>query len=114
MTDYTLVAAEAAGNTSPDAVAKSWEIQHQMAQDFADVMEHYDLLICSTTSIATLRVGQDMLANDFEIEGRGVDPEYGWILAHHFNMLHNCPVMSVPSGRQANRVPTGIQLGGAV
>lgn len=113
MTDYALAAAEAAGRISPDAVAKSWEMQHQMAQDFADVMEHYDLLICPTTSIAALPVGQDMLANDFEIEGRVVDPEYGWILAHHFNMLHNCPVMSVPSGRSVSGVPTGIQLVGA-
>jgi amidase len=27
-------------------------------------------------------------------------------------MLHNCPVMSVPSGRDATGVPTGIQIVG--
>jgi amidase len=27
-------------------------------------------------------------------------------------MLHNCPVMSVPSGRDTHGVPTGIQIVG--
>jgi amidase len=27
-------------------------------------------------------------------------------------MLHNCPVISVPSGHAATRVPTGIQIVG--
>jgi amidase len=60
-----------------------------------------------------LLADQDMLDQNFMIDGRKTDPEYGWILTHHFNMLHNCPVMSVPSGRSASGVPTGIQLVGS-
>ena len=41
-----------------------------------------------------------------------MDAEFGWILTHQFNMLHNCPVMSVPSGFAATGVPTGIQIVG--
>jgi amidase len=33
-------------------------------------------------------------------------------MTHQFNMLHNCPVMSVPSGFAASGVPTGIQIVG--
>ena len=29
-----------------------------------------------------------------------------------FNMMSRCPVLSVPSGRAANGVPTGIQIVG--
>ena len=44
--------------------------------------------------------------------GKKVDPEYGWVMTHQFNMLHNCPVLSVPSGHAATGVPTGIQIVG--
>ena len=33
-------------------------------------------------------------------------------MTYPFNMLSRCPVMSVPSGRVANGVPTGIQIVG--
>ena len=41
-----------------------------------------------------------------------VDAEYGWVLTHQFNMLHNCPVMAVPSGKATIGIPTGIQIVG--
>jgi amidase len=112
MTDYAVAAARAASRLSPDDVARSWETQNAMYQDFARVMETHDLFICPTNSLPALRADQDMADPDFTIDGRKADPEYGWILTHHFNMLHNCPVMSVPSGRAANGVPMGIQLVG--
>jgi amidase len=112
MTDYAVAAAQAASRLSPDDVARSWETQNAMYQDFATVMETHDLFICPTNSLPALRADQDMADPDFTIDGQKADPEYGWILTHHFNMLHNCPVMSVPSGRAANGVPMGIQLVG--
>ncbi|MGB3642909.1 MAG: amidase [Mesorhizobium sp.] len=112
MTDYAIAAAKAASRLSPDDVARSWETQNAMYQDFATVMETHDLFICPTNSLPALRADQDMADQNFTIDGQRADPEYGWILTHHFNMLHNCPVMSVPSGRAANGVPTGIQLVG--
>ena len=33
-------------------------------------------------------------------------------MTHQFNMLHNCPVLSVPSGHAATGVPTAIQIVG--
>ena len=33
-------------------------------------------------------------------------------MTHQFNMLHNCPVMALPSGIASNGVPTGIQIVG--
>ena len=47
-----------------------------------------------------------------EVNGVEVDPEWGWLLTYPFNMMSRCPVMSVPSGRASNGVPTGIQIVG--
>lgn len=112
LTDYALAAAKAASQLGPDDVARSWETQHAMHQVLARIMEDHDILVCPTTTVPAIAAEQDMLDQDFTVDGRKVDAEYGWILTHHFNMLHNCPVMSVPSGRSASGVPTGIQIVG--
>ena len=37
---------------------------------------------------------------------------YDWAMTYPFNMMSRCPVLSVPSGRASNGVPTGIQIVG--
>ena len=44
------------------------------------------------------------------MNGKKADAEYGWVMTHPFNMLHNCPVLAVPSGHAATGIPTGIQI----
>lgn len=112
MTNYAIAAAEAAAKMHPDDVAKSWEYQHEMYQGLGRIMDVYDIFVCPTLAIGALRADHDPLDTDFRVNGQVVDAEYGWVLTHHFNMLHNCPVMSVPSGRDRHGVPTGIQIVG--
>lgn len=112
LNDYTLAAARGVEATTLDDVSRSWEIQHDMYQSFGTLMERFDLFLCPTTAIPAVRADHDATAVDFEIDGVRVDPEYGWILTHHFNMLHHCPVIAVPSGVAKSGVPTGLQIVG--
>ena len=112
MTDYALAVAEGLRSTSMDDVAKSWDVQHEMYQSFGAIMEQYDVFVCPTNSLPALRADHDTSSKEFKVDDIAVDPEYGWVLTHHFNMLHNCPVMAVPSGFASNGVPTGIQIVG--
>lgn len=112
MTSYGLAAARAAGTLAPDDVAKSWDVQNAMYQDFGRIMEEHDVFICPTTAIPALPADEEVLDRELIVDGVAVDPEYGWILTHHFNMLFNCPVISVPSGRSQSGMPTGIQIVG--
>ena len=41
-----------------------------------------------------------------------VDPMIGWAMTYPFNVMSRCPMISVPSGRASNGVPTGIQIVG--
>ena len=36
----------------------------------------------------------------------------GWVMTTPFNTMSRCPVLTVPSGRAGNGVPTGIQIVG--
>lgn len=112
MTDYALATAEAARGLTLDDMARSWEVVHRMYQSFGPVMETHDIFICPTNAIPAIRADHDPFDADFHIDGTKVDAEFGWILTHQFNMLHNCPVMSVPSGFAGTGVPTGIQIVG--
>jgi Asp-tRNA(Asn)/Glu-tRNA(Gln) amidotransferase A subunit family amidase len=47
--------------------------------------------------------------DEFRIAGVPVDAEFEYSTTHQFNMLGNCPVMSVPSGFSGSGIPTGIQ-----
>ena len=112
MTDYALATADYAAKLTLDDMARSWAVVHGMYQSFGPVMETHDIFICPTNAIAALSADHDPFDKDFRIDGTRVDPEWGWILTHQFNMLHNCPVMAVPSGFADTGVPTGIQIVG--
>lgn len=112
LTSYAAAAADAAARLDPDDVARSWEVQHQMYQVIGRLFESYDILVCPTLAVGAVRADHDPLSASFEVDGQVVDAEYGWVLTHPFNMLHYCPVMSVPSGRDRNGIPTGIQIVG--
>ena len=112
MTSYALGAARAAEALEPDAIARSWDIQHRMQQTMGPILQEHDVFVCPTLSIGCAPAEHDATQPGFTVAGREVDGEYGWVLTHQFNMLHNCPVMSVPSGRDRHGVPTGLQIVG--
>ncbi len=113
MTDYALKMADAVDkNTGINDVHKAWERIHIMYQTLGPVLASHDVLICPTNNLAAVKADHDPWDQSFTINGKKADPEYGWIMTAQFNMLHNCPVLAVPSGHTAQGIPTGIQIVG--
>jgi amidase len=113
LTDYALRFAEAAErNTAIDDVHRPWERAHRMYETLGPVLARNDAFVCPTLAVPAVKADHDPCDPDFRIAGRRVDPEWGWCLTHQFNMLHNCPVLAIPSGRAPTGVPTGIQIVG--
>lgn len=113
MSDYALKAADAIdSSTRIDDVHKAWEQAHRMYQTLGPVLAGHDIFICPTLSVPAVHADHNPWDPDFRINGVKVDAEYGWVMTHQFNMLQNCPVIAVPSGRAANGVPTGLQIVG--
>lgn len=96
----------------PDGITMLIEVANRMNAAFGPILERHDIFICPTMTIPAVPAGHTMFAEDFEIDGQRVDAEFGYSTTHHFNILQNCPVMSVPSGFAANGIPTGIQIVG--
>ena len=111
MTDYALYAADfAQKHTGIDDVHKVPARAHQMYQTMGPMLAAHDVFICPNNSVPAVKADHDPTDQSFTVNGKKADPEYGWILSHHFNMLHNLPVLAVPSGHAKNGVPTGIQI----
>jgi amidase len=98
--------------SDPDNIRNFLVVAKRMQATFGPLMETRDVFICPTMTIPAVPVDHQMFADDFRINGKIVDAEFGYSTTHQFNILSNCPVLSVPSGFADNGVPTGIQIVG--
>ncbi len=88
------------------------EYTSKMYESLSKVFETHDLLITPTTAATGIAADFEWCTDDLVINGKKVDSLLGWTLTSPFNALSRCPVLSVPSGRATNGVPTGIQIVG--
>lgn len=113
MTDYALKMADAvAWNSTIDDVHKAWARAHAMYSTLGPVLAAHDVFVCPTNNYVAVKADHDPWDPHFTVNGKKADPEYGWVMTHQFNMLSNCPVLSVPSGSTRQGIPTGIQIVG--
>lgn len=96
-------------NTTSEEFFAAYEMQAEMARAFGPILEDSYAFICPTLSHHEIPADQNPW-DEVKINGKVVDPMYGWCMCHPFNMLGRCPVLSVPSGIGGNGLPTGIQI----
>lgn len=112
MTTYARQFAEKGSKSKALDFVKSLEIINDMYQTFGPMMEKYQAFICPTNALPAVAADFDHSRDELTIDGKIVNPMLGWAMTTPFNMLSRCPVISVPSGRAGNGVPTGIQIVG--
>ncbi len=75
------------------------------------LLEDYDALLAPTFGAQGLVAGDDYLSSTIPVG----DASYHWesvLMTVPFNVVGRVPVLSVPSGRSPNGVPTGVQIVG--
>jgi amidase len=112
LTGYARAFAEAAQHSSAGDMLAAMAQAGRMYETLGPILQKYRLLICPTLAVPAVAAEHDPTGAKLRIEGVEVDPALQWCLTYPFNMLSRCPVMSVPSGRASNGVPTGIQIVG--
>ena len=91
---------------------KSLGTVNAMYATLGPLLQKHDVLVCPTNALPAVVAEFDQSLDPLEINGRPVHPILGWMMTVPFNMLSRLPVLSVPSGRAATGVPTGIQIVG--
>jgi Asp-tRNA(Asn)/Glu-tRNA(Gln) amidotransferase A subunit family amidase len=112
MTIYARAFAERGIDSRASDFVKSLEMAGRMYETLGPILEKYNVLICPTMALPAVEAEFDQTKDQPIINGKPVNPFLGWGMTTPFNMLSRCPVLSVPSGRASNGIPTGIQIVG--
>ena len=87
------------------------EIEDQMYKDIGPILSQYDALIAPTTSVASVPADWNP-SQPLYINGKAAEGAFAPVLTPYFNALGRLPVINVPTGRDQNNVPTGMQIVG--
>ena len=112
MTTYARAFAEKGAKSKATDFVWSLQVATDMYNSFGPMMQKHDIFICPTTALPAVPADFDQSKDEVKINGKTVNPMLGWVMTTPFNTLSRCPVMTVPSGRAKNGVPTGIQIVG--
>ena len=114
MTTYALDFAKHGSKSTAADFLWSMDIATRMYATLGPILEKYDVLVCPTTALPAVRADFDPSLHDVKINGKKLNvwPTLDWCMTSPFNTMSRCPVLSVPSGRASNGVPTGIQIVG--
>jgi len=85
------------------------ELEAAIYAPLGQLLEDYDALICPTFAVPALPAEWD---HGDLAEGRTEGSWMDVMMTLPFNIASRCPVLSVPSGRAANGVPTGLSVVG--
>jgi len=112
MTTYARAFAEASLDSTAADFVGALEVVGKMYNTLGPILESHNVLICPTTALPAVRADFDQSTETLSINGKDVNPAFGWVLTAPFNAMSRCPVLSVPSGFAASGVPTGLQIVG--
>ena len=108
----TAFVADAVAEAQKTSYLEGLEIEAELYAELGALLEQYDVLVCPTAGIPALRAGDDYTETKVMINGVTLDSYFEALLTPGFNIASRCPVLSVPSGRAGNGVPTGVQIVG--
>jgi Asp-tRNA(Asn)/Glu-tRNA(Gln) amidotransferase A subunit family amidase len=100
LTAYTAQFGEESAGITMDDYVRGMTIETRIHAALADIHRRHRALVGPGFGVAMLRAGDDCL--DIDV--------YATLLTAVFNVCSRSPVLSVPSGRTAEGVPTGIQI----
>jgi Asp-tRNA(Asn)/Glu-tRNA(Gln) amidotransferase A subunit family amidase len=86
------------------------ELEGELWRPLGEIFEDADALLCPTMATEGFVAGESYL-DGIVIGGQRVKP-WQAEMTLPFNLFSRCPVISVPSGRSAHGVPTGVQVVG--
>ena len=112
LTSYAMDFALHGKNSTNEEFWNSYNIAGKMYWTIGQLLCKYHLLVCPTNNLTSVPADHNQSKFTVIVNGKQLNPELGWGMTLLFNMLSRCPVISIPSGRRRDNVPTGIQLVG--
>ncbi|MDC0163908.1 amidase, partial [Gammaproteobacteria bacterium] len=112
MTTYVREWAEQSKKSTASEFLHTLEVANEMYATLGPILQKYRVLLCPTNALPAVRADFDHSKDSIRINNKDVNPALGWVMTTPFNSLSRCPVLTVPTGRASNGVPTSIQIVG--
>jgi amidase len=113
MTTYARTFAREGQSSKAVDFVRTLDTANKMYATLGPLLEKYKLLVCPTLALPAVPADFDHSKDTVKVNGKTIsNPMLGWAMTTPFNTMSRCPVLSVPSGRAKNGVPTGIQIVG--
>jgi Asp-tRNA(Asn)/Glu-tRNA(Gln) amidotransferase A subunit family amidase len=109
LTSYARAFVEESNEIVKEDYYQGLELEAALYAPLGELLETYDALICPTFAVPALAAEWDH--GDIP-EGRADSSWMDVMMTVPFNIASRCPVLSVPSGRASNGVPTGLSVVG--
>ncbi|MBN9623175.1 MAG: hypothetical protein J0H06_09505 [Actinobacteria bacterium] len=88
----------------------SFAVRGEMYEKIGPLLDEYRVLLAPTLAVPSRLAEAKNDDPDLRINGRPVHAYLGWEMTYPYNLLHQLPAMSVPSGFAASGVPTGLHI----
>ncbi|MEO1840754.1 MAG: amidase family protein, partial [Pseudomonadota bacterium] len=112
LTTYARAFAEKGRDSKAVDFVHTLEVANTMYATLGPLLEKHNVLICPTTALPAVPADFDQSQDSVFINGKQVNPMLGWVMTSPFNTMSRCPVLTLPTGRASNGVPTSIQVVG--
>jgi amidase len=112
MTSYARQFAQKGQKSKAADFVGTLDTANAMYAKLGPLLEQYNVLVCPTTALPAVPADFDHSKDTCKINGKVVSPFLGWVMTTPFNTMSRCPVLTVPTGRAKNGVPTGLQIVG--
>jgi aspartyl-tRNA(Asn)/glutamyl-tRNA(Gln) amidotransferase subunit A len=94
-----------------EAFVRGLELENSIYRPLGELLERFDALICPTFAVPALAADYD-LGVPLYVNDRLTTDWLDVLMTVPFNIASRCPVISVPSGRSRDGVPTGLSVVG--
>ncbi len=112
LTSYARLFAEKGQTSKSTDYFHTLEVAGEMYKTLGPILQKYNLLVCPTNALPAVPADFDQSKDTVTINNKVVNPMLGWVMTTPFNTMSRCPVLTAPTGRASNGVPTSIQLVG--
>ncbi len=111
LTSYARRFVAEAAEISKDDFVTGLELEGRIYAPLGALLADFDVLICPTFALPALPAEYDV-GDPLAINGRPCADWMDALMTLPFNIASRCPVVSVPSGRSRDGVPTGLSIVG--
>lgn len=111
LTSYARRFIEESAEIPKEAFVEGLAVEARIYAPLGELLEAFDSLICPTFTIPALPAEYDS-GDPLEVNGQPIGDWLDVLMTVPFNIASRCPVISVPSGRSRDGVPTGLSIVG--